>query len=162
MRSRRDDPVTTEYTIRPARRSDVETLIAFTLAEAREAEGAQLELQGATRGVEAAFDTPPAATYWVAEDPDGAVVASTSIVKEWSNFYGGYYWWIQSLFVSPSHRGHGIAERLLTHVMSEASANDALDLRLYAHESNERALRVYRRCDFTIAPYVILAHRSRR
>lgn len=151
----------TDYTIRSAKRSDVQTLVAFTLAEAREAESAQLELQAATRGVEAAFDTPPAATYWVAEDPDGEVVASISVVKEWSNFHGGHYWWIQSLFVSPAHRGHGMAERLLDFVAREASANDALDLRLYAHESNERALSVYRRSGFTIAPYVIMARRSR-
>jgi ribosomal protein S18 acetylase RimI-like enzyme len=31
-----------------------------------------------------------------------------------------------------------------------------LDLRLYAHQSNERALRAYRRCGFAVAPYIIM------
>lgn len=151
----------TDYTIRKARRSDVQTLIAFTREEARDAEGADLTFEEATRGVEAAFDTPPAATYWVAEDSRGEVVASTSVVTEWSNFHGGHYWWIQSLFITPSHRGRGLAERLLDHLAREASANHALDLRLYARESNERALRVYLRSGFTKAPYVIMSRGSR-
>ena len=154
--------MTTDYTIRKARRSDVQTLIAFTREEAREAEGGQLAVEEAARGVEAAFETPAAAVYWVVENGSGEIVASTSLVTEWSNFHGGHYWWIQSLFIAPEHRGRGLVERLLDHLASEASASGALELRLYAHESNERALRVYGRCGFTRSPYVIMARGLRR
>jgi ribosomal protein S18 acetylase RimI-like enzyme len=141
--------------------ADIDTLVAFTLQEAREAEGAEKDAAAVGRGVRAAFDDPPVATYWVAEIPDGSVVASISINTEWSDFHGGYYWWIQSLFIVPEHRGAGLVELLLDHVAKAAEASDALDLRLYAHESNQRALRVYYRCGFTAAPYIIMTRRLR-
>ena len=59
------------------------------------------------------------------------VVASTSIVTEWSNFHGGYYWWIQSLYIDPEHRGTGLLEALIEYVSEAARAAGALDLRLY-------------------------------
>jgi ribosomal protein S18 acetylase RimI-like enzyme len=144
------------HTIRPATRADIETLIAFTLAEARDAEGIELDRAAVTRGVTAALDDPRLARYWAAETSNGEVVASTSIVTEWSNFRGGNYWWVQSLYIVPAHRGQGLVERLLDHLATEAAASSALELRLYAHAQNERALKVYRRADFTDAPYVIM------
>jgi GNAT superfamily N-acetyltransferase len=147
--------VASDYSIRSAVSADVETLIDFTLWEAADAEDAALDRDAAVRGVRAAFDDPPLARYFVAEATSGEIVASTSIVTEWSNFHGGHYWWIQSLFIVPAHRGTGLVHALLDHLAELARSSGALDLRLYAHESNERALRVYRRCGFTPAPYVI-------
>jgi GNAT superfamily N-acetyltransferase len=83
-------------------------------------------------------------------------VASTSIVTEWSNFHGGDYWWIQSVYIVPGHRGSGLLDQLLDFLATAARASGALELRLYAHRANERALRAYRRCDFTEPPYVIM------
>jgi len=144
------------YTIRRAVPDDVDTLIAFTLQEAQEAEGIELDVAAVRHGVRGAFDNPARATCWIAEGPEGRVVASTSVVTEWSNFHGGEYWWVQSLYIVPEHRGRGLVDRLLDHLWSAARAAGALDLRLYAHRSNEKALRVYKRCGFTASPYMIL------
>jgi ribosomal protein S18 acetylase RimI-like enzyme len=143
-------------TIRDATRADIEALVAFTLQGAREAEGLAADPEAVRRGVSGAFADPPRARYWVVETSDHLVVAATSVVTEWSDFHGADYWWIQSLFILPEHRGSGLVERLLDHVAHAAAAAGALDLRLYAHESNERALRVYRRSAFLPAPYVIM------
>lgn len=151
-----------EYTVRKAVRADIDTLVSFTLEEAREAESLDLDMQAVTRGVRAAFDDPSLALYWVAEAPTGEVAASTSIVTEWSNFRGGTYWWVQSMFVSQEHRGGGLVDRLLNHLAAEAQAAGALDLRLYGHESNTRALRAYERCGFARAPYVIMRREMRQ
>jgi ribosomal protein S18 acetylase RimI-like enzyme len=62
--------------------------------------------------------------------------------------------------VVPEHRGHGLVELLLDHLVRMADASGALDLRLYAHSSNVRALRAYRRCGFTVAPYTIMTLKS--
>ncbi len=145
-----------EYTIREATREDVDILVAFTLDEAREAEGITLDARGVRRGVEGGFEEPRRAVYWVAEDSTRRVVASASVVVEWSNFHGGDYWWIQSLFVAPAHRGRGLVDRLIGHLADAARTSGALDLRLYARQSNERAQRVYRRCGFEPAPYVMM------
>jgi GNAT superfamily N-acetyltransferase len=153
--------VRVDYSIREAASADIDTLIAFTLQEAQEAEGKEKELAAVKRGVRGAFEAPPLATYWVAEAPDGRVVASTSVVTEWSNFHGGYYWWIQSLFIMPEHRGKGLIELLLDHISRAAALAGALELRLYARTENERALRAYRRCGFTVAPYTIMTRPQR-
>jgi ribosomal protein S18 acetylase RimI-like enzyme len=144
------------YQIREATDVDIDHLIAFTLQEAREAEGIELTREEVARGVRGAFERPPRARYWVAETSAGEVVANASIVTEWSNFHGGHYWWVQSLFILPAHRGGGLVGRLLDHLAREAQAGGALNLRLYAHRSNERALRVYRRLGFSDAPYLIM------
>jgi GNAT superfamily N-acetyltransferase len=149
------------YTIRKAVDADIDTIVGFTLQEAREAEGIDLDRDGARRGVEGGFDEPPRASYWVAEAADGSVAASTSVVTEWSNFRGGYYWWIQSVYIAPEHRGRGLIDLLLDHLEGVARAAGALDLRLYAFSSNQRALRAYRRHGFEDAPYVIMTRRLR-
>jgi ribosomal protein S18 acetylase RimI-like enzyme len=145
-----------DYTIRKAVRADIDTLVAFTLQEARDAENAEKDPAGVRRGVEGAFADPPLAAYWVAQAADGRIAASISAVTEWSNFHGGHYWWIQSLFIATEDRGGGLVDLLLDHVARTAKASGALDLRLYAYHANERALRAYRRCGFAQAPYVIM------
>jgi ribosomal protein S18 acetylase RimI-like enzyme len=150
------------YAIRDAVASDLETLVRFTLQEAREAEQIDIDEAAVRRGVQGGFQTPPVATYWVAESAEGRVVASTSVVTEWSDFHGGHYWWIQSIFIVPEHRGGELVGLLIDHVAQAAERSGALDLRLYAHSSNERALRAYRRCGFAVAPYVIMTKPTRR
>ena len=142
--------------IRPARSADIETLVEFTVAEAREAEGLHADAAAVRRGVEAAFGESPRSTYWVAEDANGAIIASTSVVREWSDFHGGDYWWVQSIFIRPEYRGRGVLDSLLDALAAAAESAGALDLRLYAHVSNERAIHAYRRCGFADAPYVIM------
>lgn len=146
------------YTIRSAQLSDTDALVAFTIAEALEAEDARLSEETVRRGIAGAFRDPPLARYWIAER-SGDIVAHASVVTEWSNFHGGFYWWVQSLFLHPEHRGGGLVEMLLEHLASEARKADALDLRLYAHANNARALRVYDRCGFTISPSVVMRRR---
>lgn len=143
------------YVVRDATPSDIDLLVSFTLQEAREAEGLELAEAGVRRGVEGGFGGAPFSTYWIAE-ADGRPAGSISVVREWSNFRGGQYWWVQSLFITPEHRGTGLLRRLLNHASEAARASGALDLRLYAHHSNARALRVYRREGFDASPYVIM------
>ena len=148
--------------IRQAETIDLETVVDFTLEEAHEAEGQEIDRDSVRRGILAGLEDPSLSTYWVAETADGQVVASTSAVREWSNFNGGYYWWVQSLFIVPEHRGRGLVELLLDQLADVARAAGALDLRLYAHKANRRALEAYRRCGFSEAPYAILTRRVNR
>jgi GNAT superfamily N-acetyltransferase len=145
-----------EYRMRRAISSDLETIVGFTLEEAREAEGLETDADAVMRGIRAGLEDPALSTYWVAESSAGDVVASTSAVREWSNFNGGYYWWIQSMFIVPGHRGRGLVDLLLDTVAEAAHTAGAVDLRLYAHGSNERALDAYRRCGFDETRYVIM------
>ena len=148
--------MSSDYTLRRATTDDLETIVGFTLEEAREAEGLKKDANGVGRGVSTSLEDPSVATYWVAESPKGEIVASTSAVREWSNFNGGYYWWVQSMFIVAEHRGRGLIELLLDTVAEAARAAGAVDLRLYVHGANERALEAYRRCGFDETRYVIM------
>ena len=145
------------YTIRDGVDADIETIVAFTLQEALEAEGIEADETSVGRGVERAFGQAALARYWMAETANSQVVASVSVVTEWSNFHGGHYWWIQSLFIVSEHRGSGLVEQLIDHLARAAAAAGALDVRLYASNLNERAIRAYGRCGFKVAPYVIMS-----
>jgi L-amino acid N-acyltransferase YncA len=129
-----------DYTIRDAGRADIDTIVAFTLQEVREAEGLEPDLGAVSRGVRGGFEDAPQAAYWVAEAAGGRVVSSTSVVREWSDFHGAHYWWVQSLFIIPEHRGKGLVELLLRHLAREADAAGALDLRaLRPHHQRTRS-----------------------
>lgn len=145
-----------DYVVRRAQKKDLENLVSFTVAEAREAEGIEIDPLIVRRGVEAGLLNQDIAMYWVVESDRGEVVASTSVVKEWSDWKAQYYWWIQSLSVMPDQRGRGLTELLLETVTAEARVSDAADLRLYAHEKNNRAIQAYRRCGFCDSPYRIM------
>ncbi len=146
-----------EYTIREAKGSDLDSLIAFTVQEATETEGSDPDLAGVRLGVESGLEGSAPVTYWVAQSRSSQVVGSISVVTEWSNFRGGYYWWIQSLFIVPDHRGTGLVDLLLNAVADLARVAGALDLRLYVLQSNQRAVAAYRRCGFEVAPYAIMS-----
>lgn len=141
--------------IRDATINDVDLLVGFTLEEGREAERLELDPSAVRRGVVAAFQDPPPSRYWIAES-GGEAVAHVSVVTEWSNFTAGYYWWIQSVYIVPAHRGSGVLQQLLEHVEHVGRAEGARDIRLYVHRLNERAIRAYQRCGFTSAPYLMM------
>jgi ribosomal protein S18 acetylase RimI-like enzyme len=82
-------------------------------------------------------------------------VGSISVVREWSNWQAGFYWWIQSLYVSPIHRGRGVTALLMREVQEAARQENALDIRLYAHAGNIRAIRAYRKLGFEPSDYKI-------
>ena len=145
------------YVIRRAQAQDLDSLVSFTLAEAREAEGAELDPSVVRRGVEAGLSDRAIAMYWVVESHQGEIVARTSALKEWSDWHAQHYWWIQSMYVVPDHRGRGLVEMLIGAVSAEARDNGATDLRLYVHEQNGRAIRAYRRCGFSGLPYKIMS-----
>lgn len=146
------------YTIRDATADDQQTLVAFTLQEALEAEAHEADEAAVRRGVGGAFGEEPRATYWVAE-ADGWAVGSISVFKEWSDFNGGDYWWIQSVYIVPGHRGSGLIDQLLDHVAAAARGGGAVDLRLQVHTSNARAQRAYKRYGFEEAPYKMMTKR---
>ena len=151
--------MTASYRIREAECADTKILVAFAEREAIETEGSAPDGAAVDVGVRSAIEGFAPATYWVAESDGGSVVASISVVTEWSNFRGGYYWWVQSLYIDPQHRGSGLVDRLLDFVAEAARAAGALDLRLYVLRSNDRAMAAYRRCRFEAAPYAIMVRR---
>jgi GNAT superfamily N-acetyltransferase len=134
-----------EIRVRPARLEDLDTLVAFQQAMARETEDRELDGARVRLGLEAVLRDPARGRYLVAER--GRVpLACLMLTTEWSDWRNGWFWWIQSVYTSPGARGLGLFRRLYDQVAEEArERGDVCGLRLYVEKENEPAQRVYER-----------------
>ena len=144
------------FLVRRAGCTDLEMLVSFAICEAREVEKTARAPQRIREGVRAGLEDDSIAMYWVLEKEDSGIIGNVSIVKEWSNWNAGYYWWIQSMFLLPDYRGKGLMNRLIEAVREAAKQEEAVDLRLYVHNQNERAIKAYRKSGFSDSEYRIM------
>ncbi len=134
----------TDIRIRPARRDDLDFLVDANAAMAQETEDKPLDRDLLTRGVAAVFDDPARGFYLVAERA-GERAGCLLITREWSDWRCGDWWWIQSVYVLPAVRRHGVFRALYDHVDAQARATPGVvGLRLYVEWENARAQATYR------------------
>ncbi len=134
-----------EIRIRDAQRADLETLVEYNLAMARETEGRELTPAVLRRGVAKALASAARGRYFVAE-LEGRVAGCLMLTLEWSDWRDGWFWWIESVYVRPDCRGRGVYSALHEHVRAAARAEgDVVGLRLYVEKSNQSAQRTYQR-----------------
>lgn len=129
-------------TVRPARADDLDALIAGNLAMAAETERVRLDPGTLRAGILALLESRAPGRYWVAEI-DGQVAGQLLITFEWSDWRNRMVWWIQSVYVEPDARRHGVFRALYDRVRAEAQAAGAAGLRLYVDTTNTRAQSVY-------------------
>lgn len=135
---------------------DLPTLVEFTSQEAMEAEGSAKAPERLEKGILAALEDDTLAMYWVLVHPSGEAMGSISALTEWSDWNAGFYWWIQSMYIVPGQRGKGYMTQLLNAVKSEMQKQDGLELRLYVHRDNKKAIRAYEKAAFERSPYEIM------
>jgi len=134
-----------ELTIRPGELRDVEVLVEFNQALARETEGKALATETVTRGVESLINNPQYGFYVLAE-LGGVAVGALMVTFEWSDWRDAVFWWIQSVYVRPEHRRRGIYRGLYEHLKARAKSQTeppVCGFRLYTEKSNEVAQQVY-------------------
>lgn len=130
--------------VRPAAPSDLDALVEGNRAMARETEDLELDPEVVRAGVQAAFADPARGRYFVAED-DGRVAGQLMVTFEWSDWRNADVWWIQSVYVWPTHRKSGVYRALYEHVHELAFESGAAGLRLYVDRRNVPAQQVYQR-----------------
>ena len=129
--------------VRPAVAGDIDRLVEFNLAMARESEDKGLNAETLRAGVAAVLDQPANGFYLMAE-ADGQPAGALMVTTEWSDWRNGRFWWIQSVFVAPELRRMGIYSRLHDAVRRAAQADDqCCGLRLYVEKSNIGAQATY-------------------
>lgn len=139
--------------VRPATTSDVDALLGFNAALARETEGKTLDPARLRQGLDALLRHDDRGFYTVAEVA-GQVVGQMLITYEWSDWRNGYFWWIQSVYVAANYRRRGIYRALHDHIRVEAEKRgDVCGLRLYVERENRVAQQVYTSMDMRRAPY---------
>lgn len=142
--------------VRKALLQDLPKLVKFTSEEAREAEAGSRGFANIEEGISKALEDDSLAIYWLLVDDAGEAVGSISALKEWSDWNAGFYWWIQSVYIIPDQRGKGHLALLLDAVKNEMKVQGGLQLRLYVHADNRRAIEAYQKFAFERSPYQIM------
>src|SRR5262249_3424097 len=143
-------------TIRRAVAADIPPLVEFTRRLALETEHKTLDLAVLTDGVVAGLGDEEKAKYFVAEDA-GRVVGQLMLTLEWSDWRNGWVWWIQSVYVHPDARRHGVFRALYQHVYEAARADpQVVAIRLYMERDNHVAQQTYLSLGMALSNYVVL------
>jgi len=141
--------------IRLADQSDIDALVSFNQAMALETEGKSLEAEVLRPGVAAVFTDSNKGFYVVASDVD-YIVAGLLVTFEWSDWRNKWFWWIQSVYVQPEHRGKSVYRQMYEFVKGLADARkDVCGFRLYVENDNTNARRVYEKLGMSESHYLM-------
>jgi ribosomal protein S18 acetylase RimI-like enzyme len=148
--------------IRLAQRDDVDALVAFNQAMALETEGKTLDPAILKTGVAAVFEDQ-AKGFYVVADNDGEIVGGLLVTYEWSDWRNGWFWYVQSVYILPEHRGRSIYSRLYGFVKALAhEKGNVCGFRLYVEQENEHAQRVYEKVGMTKTYYLMYEEEKRK
>lgn len=73
------------------------------------------------------------------------------VAKSFSTEFGKPCIWIEDLYIKEEYRGCGIGEKFMQFIMEKYA--DCI-FRLEVEEENERAVKLYEKCGFTVLPYM--------
>ncbi|HMS86352.1 MAG TPA: GNAT family N-acetyltransferase [Nitrospira sp.] len=147
------------FVIRPATVDDVQTIIDFNTAMAQETEQRQLEPARLREGVRTVLGTSEHGFYVLAEHQQsgyGHVVGQLMITFEWSDWRNGVFWWVQSVYVMPEWRRHGVYRAMHDHIIAKARTDQKVcGIRLYVEQQNHSAQSVYHRVGLRPSGYQV-------
>lgn len=138
--------------IRIGSTEDIELIAKFNTNLAKETEDFDLDQEKILNGVRAIFDDPSKGQYFIAEI-EGNIVGQTAVTTEWSDWRNGYWWWIQSVYITHDARKRGVFRALYDHIKQEAQHAGAVGLRLYVDETNTAAQKTYQNLGMTESHY---------
>ena len=92
--------------------------------------------------------------YWVAKY-EGRTIGSLMLTREWSDWNNEWYWWIQSVYVVPEYRKHGIYKAMYSTLKEVAKENNVSQIRLYVDKTNHPAQQVYQRLGMHESHYLM-------
>jgi GNAT superfamily N-acetyltransferase len=132
-----------KLTLREGHATDLDFIIRGNTAMARETEGIELDPALVRPGTLAVLRDRSLGRYFIAESA-GRPVGQMMLTLEWSDWRNGVFWWVQSVFVEPEHRGKGVFSSLYRHVCDLAAASpEVCGLRLYVDRGNAGARDIY-------------------
>lgn len=142
------------YEITLGTTADIAAIAQFQVAMATESEGTTLDPDTVVQGVTAAMHDRQKGTYFVARH-GSRVVGSLMVTREWSDWPNAWYWWVQSVYVQPEHRGKGLFRALYAKVRELAAAEGVTQIRLYVDKTNHPARRVYEQVGMEECHYLL-------
>lgn len=86
---------------------------------------------------------------YVVEDAN-AIQGYAMVAKSFSTEFGKPCIWIEDLYIKDQYRGMGLGKLMLDFITSQYA--DCI-FRLEVEEENQRAIRLYEKCGFSVLPY---------
>jgi ribosomal protein S18 acetylase RimI-like enzyme len=140
--------------IRNATLHDLEIIVEFNSAMARETEKIHLNSLTVREGVRNLLTNDELGFYLIADINDKPV-EQVLITTEWSDWRNGFFWWIQSVFVHPDFRYKNVYDKLHKKVTKLAiTQGNVKGLRLYVDGENSLAQKVYKSMGMKLSHYV--------
>ena len=140
--------------VREAKGSDISILINYNRALAYETENITLDENILRLGIRKALELKDC-HYFVAE-LNGKIVGQSMITSEWSDWRNGVMWWMQSVYVDPSHRQRGVFQSILKYIEALVEKRQEVKgLRLYVKQDNKVGISAYESLGIKNSGYVI-------
>lgn len=131
------------FKVRKATKTDLDTIIQFNINMAWETEEKELPRGKIEPGVYGLFEKPEYGFYIVAEK-DGQIAGSLMITYEWSDWRNGLFWWIQSVYVPKQFRRQGVYRQMYEWVKEQSAGDKGVcGYRLYVEKENITAQKTY-------------------
>ncbi len=140
--------------IRHATLKDANTICENNIRMAYESERINLSKPIAFEAVKTLLADKEKGFYLVAEQ-ENEIIGQLMITYEWSDWRNSTIWWIQSVYVKPSHRKKGVFLSLFNEIKKQAKEHHITLLRLYVHDQNLSAINVYENIDMKRKSYII-------
>lgn len=145
--------------VRVAQEHDIDFLVKYNTALAKETEGKILSEPTVRDGVLALLHRAKLGSYIVAEMTNASgrnLVGQVMITYEWSDWRNGVIWWIQSVYVDPAWRRQGIYRAMHHYILEQAKKEPEIrGIRLYVEHQNHTAQAVYQTVGLTNAGYLV-------
>lgn len=130
--------------VRTVKFKELDTIVEFQLAMAKETEELYLDIPVVKAGVEAIFEDPQKGQYYVAVDEDEEVIGCLMTTPEFSDWRNGKVIWIQSVYVKKEHRKKGVFKAMYQYIKKMVQEDpELMGIRLYVEGHNITAQRTY-------------------
>ena len=103
-----------------------------------------------TNDIENCINGNPYLDGYVIEDC-GEIQGYTMVAKSFSTEFGKPCVWIEDLYIKDEYRGAGLGKALMDFITK--TYTDCI-FRLEVEEENERAISLYKKCGFSVLPYM--------
>jgi GNAT superfamily N-acetyltransferase len=143
--------------IRKATLNDAESITTQNILLAKESEEISLSYENVFLGVKSLLSDEKKGFYVVAEE-NKKIIGQLMITFEWSDWRNTTIWWIQSVYVHRQWRTKGVFSQLFDYIRQQALHAQVQILRLYTHEHNTIAQKVYQHIGMEKQPYVFFQH----
>ena len=108
--------------------------------------------------IENCINDNPYLEGYIIEDSNG-IQGYAMIAKSFSTEFGKPCIWIEDLYIKEEYRGLGLGNMLMEFITQKYT--DCI-FRLEVEEENERAVKLYEKCGFTVLPYMEMKKYGKR